>query len=135
MDREGQIHEGFYIAHDGIKERVDLKGLTGGNTVIVYGQTELTRDLYDGRDRLRGVVIHDADDVKPHDFDTAPPVSHLSAARRDGPRRLRLHRRLRRVPRRELASRSRKTGSASSSAHIRSAGWACSRKRSLCRRS
>src|SRR5512138_3514433 len=34
MDREGQIHEGFFIAHDGIKERVDLKGLTGGNTVI-----------------------------------------------------------------------------------------------------
>jgi p-hydroxybenzoate 3-monooxygenase len=73
MDREGQIHEGFYIAHDGIKERVDLKGLTGGNTVIVYGQTELTRDLYEGRDRLGGSVVHDAEDVQPHDFDTARP--------------------------------------------------------------
>ncbi len=73
MDREGQIHEGFYIAHDGIRDRVDLKGLTGGNTVIVYGQTELTRDLYDGRDRLGGIVVHDAEDVKPHDFDTARP--------------------------------------------------------------
>ena len=81
MDREGQIHEGFYIAHDGIKERVDLKGLTSGNTVIVYGQTELTRDLYDGRDRLRGVVIHDADDVKPLDFDTARP--YLTYRQRD----------------------------------------------------
>src|SRR5881394_4071512 len=39
MDREGQIHEGIYIAHDGIKERVDLKALTGKN-VIVYGQNE-----------------------------------------------------------------------------------------------
>jgi p-hydroxybenzoate 3-monooxygenase len=39
MDREGQIHEGIYIAHDGIRERVDLKALTGGNSVIVYGQT------------------------------------------------------------------------------------------------
>ncbi len=73
MDREGQIHEGFYIAHDGIRERVDLKGLTGGNTVIVYGQTELTRDLYDGRDRLGGIVVHDAEDVRPHDVDTARP--------------------------------------------------------------
>jgi p-hydroxybenzoate 3-monooxygenase len=81
MDREGQIHEGFYIAHDGIKERVNLKGLTSGNTVIVYGQTELTRDLYDGRDRLRGVVIHDADDVKPFDFDTARP--YLTYRQRD----------------------------------------------------
>jgi p-hydroxybenzoate 3-monooxygenase len=73
MDREGQIHDGFYIAHDGVKDRVDLKGLTGGNTVIVYGQTELTRDLYEGRDRLGGIVIHDAEDVKPHDFDTSRP--------------------------------------------------------------
>jgi p-hydroxybenzoate 3-monooxygenase len=73
MDREGQIHEGFYIAHDGIKERVDLKALTGGSTVIVYGQTELTRDLYDGRDRLGGMVIHNAGDVKLHDFHTSRP--------------------------------------------------------------
>jgi len=73
MDREGQLHEGFYIAHDGIKERVDLKALTGGNTVIVYGQTELTRDLYEGRDRLGGIVIHDAEEVQPHDIDTSLP--------------------------------------------------------------
>ncbi len=73
MDREGQIHDGFFIAHDGIRERVDLKGLTGGNSVIVYGQTELTRDLYEARDRLGGVVIHNADDVRPHAFDTPRP--------------------------------------------------------------
>jgi len=73
MDREGEIHDGFYIAHDGIKERVDLKGLTGGNSVIVYGQTELTRDLYEGRDRMGGAVIHHAEDVKPHDFDGPRP--------------------------------------------------------------
>jgi len=81
MDREGQIHAGFFIAHDGIKERVDLKGLTGGDTVIVYGQTELTRDLYEGRDRLGGVVIHNADDVKPHAFDTDRP--YLTYRRND----------------------------------------------------
>jgi p-hydroxybenzoate 3-monooxygenase len=73
MDREGQIHDGFYIAHDGTRERVDLKALTGGNTVIVYGQTELTRDLYEGRDRLGGFVIHHAEDVQPHDIETSRP--------------------------------------------------------------
>ena len=72
MDREGEIHEGFWIAHDGIKERVDLKGLTG-NTVIVYGQTELTRDLFDARERTGGQVIHEAQDVQPHAIDTARP--------------------------------------------------------------
>ena len=73
MDREGEIHDGFFIAHDGIKERVDLKGLTGGNSVVVYGQTELTRDLYDGRDKMGGVVIHNADGVLPHDLESAHP--------------------------------------------------------------
>ena len=72
MDREGEIHDGFEIAHDGIRERVDLKGLSG-NTVIVYGQTELTRDLYDGREKANGVVITEAEDVQPHDITSASP--------------------------------------------------------------
>jgi len=73
MDREGEIHHGFDIAFDGARHRIDLQGLTGGASVIVYGQTELTRDLYDGRDRLGGKVIHNAEDVKPHAFDTDAP--------------------------------------------------------------
>jgi p-hydroxybenzoate 3-monooxygenase len=73
MNREGQVHEGFFIAHHGVKERVDLHALTGGKTVIVYGQTELTRDLYEARDRLGGMVIHNAEDVRPHDVETSRP--------------------------------------------------------------
>lgn len=73
MDAEGEIHHGFDIAYDGRRHHVDLTGLTDGNSVIVYGQTELTRDLYEGRDRLGGIVIHNAEDVKPHDFDTGKP--------------------------------------------------------------
>ena len=73
MDREGQLHEGFFIAHRGRKDRIDLKGPTGGKTVIVYGQTELTRDLYEARDRFGGTVIHQAEDVRPSDVDTARP--------------------------------------------------------------
>jgi p-hydroxybenzoate 3-monooxygenase len=41
--------------------------------VLVYGQTEVTRDLYEARDRLGGVVIHNAEKVKPHDVDTSHP--------------------------------------------------------------
>lgn len=73
MDKEGEIHEGFYIAHDGKRDRVDLKGLTEGNSVVVYGQTELTRDLYAARDKLGGVVIHNAEDVKPHHITSDEP--------------------------------------------------------------
>ena len=73
MDREGQIHDGFFIAHEGVRHRVDLNALTGGKSVMVYGQTELTRDLYEARDRLGGKVVHDAEDVRPHALETAQP--------------------------------------------------------------
>ncbi|MDE2395747.1 MAG: 4-hydroxybenzoate 3-monooxygenase [Burkholderiales bacterium] len=73
MDREGEIHEGFLIAHDGRLDRVDLHKYSGGSSVVVYGQTELTRDLYEARDRMKGVVIHNAEDVQPHDLASATP--------------------------------------------------------------
>ncbi len=73
MDAEGLIHDGFDIAYEGRRHRIDLKGLTGGNTVIVYGQTEVTKDLYDARDRMDGIVIHGAEDVQPHDIGTEMP--------------------------------------------------------------
>jgi p-hydroxybenzoate 3-monooxygenase len=73
MDREGQVHEGFFIAHRGLKERVNLHALTGGKTVVVYGQTELTRDLYEARERLGGIVVHDAEDVSTHDIERSRP--------------------------------------------------------------
>ncbi len=73
MDAEGKDHHGIHIAHDGILDRIDLHGLTGGKTVKVYGQTELTRDLYDARDEMGGVVIHEAANVQPHDLTTDAP--------------------------------------------------------------
>ena len=73
MDREGEIHKGFHIAHDGVMDRVDLYEYSGGSSVVVYGQTELTRDLYEARDRMGGVVVHDAADVTPHCLDSDKP--------------------------------------------------------------
>lgn len=73
MDREGEIHDGVVISDNGVEHRIDLKGLTGGDTVMVYGQTEVTRDLYDAREARGGKVIHDADNVQPHDLTTDAP--------------------------------------------------------------
>ena len=73
MDREGEIHDGFIIAHDGKQSRVDLHKYSDGSSVVVYGQTELTRDLYEARDKMNGVVIHNAEDVQPHDLKSANP--------------------------------------------------------------
>jgi p-hydroxybenzoate 3-monooxygenase len=68
MDREGEIHHGFLIAHGGRLDRIDLHKYSGGSSVIVYGQTELTRDLYDARERMKGAVIHNVEDVQLHDL-------------------------------------------------------------------
>ncbi|GHD49035.1 4-hydroxybenzoate 3-monooxygenase [Thalassobaculum fulvum] len=73
MDAEGLVHEGVNLAFDGRLERLDLAGLTGGKTVMVYGQTEVTHDLYEARDAMGGTVIHEADDVTPHGLDTDRP--------------------------------------------------------------
>ncbi len=86
MDREGEIHEGFYIAHDGVMDRVDLHKHSGGNSVVVYGQTELTRDLYEARDKMKGNVVHNVEDATPRDLKSdAPYVTY-----RDGDRIVRL---------------------------------------------
>ncbi|MEC9184456.1 MAG: FAD-dependent monooxygenase, partial [Pseudomonadota bacterium] len=50
IDREGQVHGGVNLAFGGRMVRIDLEVLTGGKTVTVYGQTEVTRDLYEARD-------------------------------------------------------------------------------------
>ena len=73
MDREGKIHEGFFIGNQGALKRADLHKYSGGSSVVVYGQTELTKDLYEARDRMQGVVIHNAEDVQPHDLTSAKP--------------------------------------------------------------
>jgi p-hydroxybenzoate 3-monooxygenase len=73
MHAEGLPHDGFSLAFDGRDHRIDLHGLTGGKRVMVYGQTELTRDLMDHRERGGALTIYDAGNVQPHDFDGHAP--------------------------------------------------------------
>ncbi|MDU8500648.1 4-hydroxybenzoate 3-monooxygenase [Pseudomonas syringae] len=73
MDAEGLIHDGFELAFDGRCERIDLKTLTGGRTVMVYGQTEVTRDLMAARAAASAMTVYDASDVNIHDPKTDSP--------------------------------------------------------------
>ncbi|MCW8159364.1 4-hydroxybenzoate 3-monooxygenase [Stutzerimonas stutzeri] len=68
MDREGQIHEGVELAFGERRVRVDLKALTGGDTVMVYGQTEVTRDLMDARKASAAPIFYGVPDVQVHDL-------------------------------------------------------------------
>lgn len=76
MDREGIVHDGCYLASDGEMFRVDFHE-SCGKKVMVYGQTEVTRDLYDAQDAIGATVIHNAEDVELHHLDSdAPWVSY-----------------------------------------------------------
>jgi len=67
MDAEGEAHEGFEIATGDQRVRIDLKELTGGKTVMVYGQTEITLDLMNARSTAGLETVYEADDVRPCD--------------------------------------------------------------------
>ena len=73
MDAEGLVHEGVELAFHGRRDRIDLKALTGGSTVIVYGQTEVTRDLMAAREASGGTTVYEAGNVQLHDVESNTP--------------------------------------------------------------
>ena len=80
MKLEGLPHGGFNLADGERLVRIDLAALTG-QTVMVYGQTELTRDLMEAAAGRGLEVIYEAADVTLHDVNgDAPSVSY----RKDG---------------------------------------------------
>ncbi len=74
MHREGLVHDGYELGFDGKRHRIDLAGLTGGKHVVVYGQTEVTRDLMEARRTQSLPTVYEARDVVLRDFDGASPV-------------------------------------------------------------
>ncbi|PIT80865.1 4-hydroxybenzoate 3-monooxygenase [Limnohabitans sp. JirII-31] len=73
LHHEGLVHGGIELLFAGKRHRIDMNKLTGGKNVVVYGQTEVTRDLMDDRATKGLTTIYDAHDVHVHDFDSANP--------------------------------------------------------------
>ncbi len=72
MDKEGLPHDGFYLSHAGEKHHINLKALTG-KSVMVYGQTEVTKDLVDARKKMGGETIYECEDVTPYNVTASTP--------------------------------------------------------------
>src|SRR5688500_10048265 len=68
MHREGLPHDGIELAFDGQLHRIDFVALTG-KRVMVYGQTEVTRDLMEARAAAGLRTVYEAEDVSVHGFD------------------------------------------------------------------
>jgi p-hydroxybenzoate 3-monooxygenase len=63
MSREGLVHHGVELCFGEGAHRLDLRA-GGGGSVLVYGQTDLTRDLMEARAGLGGALVYEAEDVR-----------------------------------------------------------------------
>lgn len=78
MNQECFVHDGIVISHGNEQFQISFKELTGSH-VVVYGQTEVTRDLYDAREAASGEIVFNAEHVEIHGLDTdAPFVTYSS---------------------------------------------------------
>jgi p-hydroxybenzoate 3-monooxygenase len=73
MEREGLVHDGISLAFGGRKERIDFRQLTGGGTVMIYGQTEVTRDLIQARLDAGGKIEFNTPALAVEDFFNSRP--------------------------------------------------------------
>jgi len=72
MRQEGLVHDGTEIAFGGVRHRIDFKALTG-KTVVVYGQTEVTRDLMEARETAGAPIVYEALNASIADIETDRP--------------------------------------------------------------
>ena len=73
MDREGQPHDGSWIAwEDRPRLLIDTKKYTG-KPMMAYGQTAITEDLFAARDAAGAKVIDEADNVQLHEIASKRP--------------------------------------------------------------
>ncbi|TNJ48440.1 4-hydroxybenzoate 3-monooxygenase [Phaeobacter sp. B1627] len=80
LKAESYLHEGTLIAHNDQMFGINFQNLIG-QSVVLYGQTEVTRDLYDAREKAGAEIVFEAEDVSLHDADSdAPFVTY----RKDG---------------------------------------------------
>lgn len=77
MNTEGLLHDGFNLADGDKLIHINLAELTG-QQVMVYGQTEITRDLMDAAEERGLEVIYEAADVALHDIDSETPYLSYS---------------------------------------------------------
>ena len=73
MHREGLLHDGIELSFGGARHRIDFKRLTHGKRVMIYGQTEVTRDLMEARAAAGAPTVYEVEDVSLSGFDGPSP--------------------------------------------------------------
>ncbi len=72
MDREGIVHEGVELQFDGERHRIDFRALTG-RSIVIYGQTEVVKDLIEARLATGRPLLFEVEDVSVHELESERP--------------------------------------------------------------
>src|SRR6185437_11648628 len=78
MHREGIVHHGIHLQFDGERHHVPLTELTDGRAIVIYGQTEVVKDLIGARLEADLPLMFEVDDVSVHHVDGPKPSIHFS---------------------------------------------------------
>ena len=72
LRREGLVHTGVELQSAGERQRIAFDELTG-KSIVVYGQTEIVKDLIEARLESGAPLLFEAEAVALHDLDTERP--------------------------------------------------------------
>jgi p-hydroxybenzoate 3-monooxygenase len=72
MQREGIVHDGIELQFDGERHRVAFDELTG-KSIVIYGQTEVVKDLIEARQESGRPLLFEVADVSVSDLETERP--------------------------------------------------------------
>src|SRR5258708_19073454 len=73
LHAQGLVHKGINVAFGGTRHRIDFESLTGRH-VVVYGQTEVTRDVMDARIACGAASVYEVQDVRIEGCETERPL-------------------------------------------------------------
>jgi p-hydroxybenzoate 3-monooxygenase len=83
LQREGLVHHGIELQFAGERHRVPLSDLASGRAIVIYGQTELVKDLIELRLATGRPLHFEVDDVSVRDLDTERPCVRYRHDRRE----------------------------------------------------
>jgi len=75
---EGIVHHGIELQFDGERHRIPLSELADGRTIVIYGQTEVVKDLIAARIESELPLLFEVGDVSVHEIDTEQPKIRFS---------------------------------------------------------
>jgi p-hydroxybenzoate 3-monooxygenase len=78
LRREGIVHHGIELQFDRERHRIPLSDLTGGRAIVIYGQTEIVKDLIRLRLDAGLPLLFDVSDVSVHDVESERPSIRFS---------------------------------------------------------